>query len=207
MNLPCNKVFPLILMLSLPTCVQATINLSSTMQSQEAGWYLEKPDPDSPIVSARLKGEASHGDRISPAMVQVTCTLSPPRIFISLYTSTDQLGFNPEAFHGPSATSTGPLSLTIGNREPLEYSVNGVYTAEKARRGDFVFVLFALTNQRDPYDWTTEITRGQPISMTLPSAIEGAPPLVARFVFPQDDSELRTLIEPCMNASGSTLLR
>jgi hypothetical protein len=207
MNLPCNRVFPLIFALSIPVCVQATASPLSTTQIQETGWYLEQPDPDSPIVSARLKGEASHGDRTSPAMMQVTCNQSPPRAFISLYTSTDQLGFKPDAFHGPNAISTGPLSLATGDRAPLDYSVNGFYTAEPGRRGDFVFVLFASTNHREPYDWTTEITRGQPVNMTLPSAIEGDPPLVARFVLPQDDSGLRKLIEPCMSASESTRLR
>ncbi|WP_256585438.1 hypothetical protein [Pseudomonas sp. Irchel 3H3] len=203
MNFPCNKAFPFVLMFSFSACVQAADSLSSTTRFQEAGWYLEQPDPYNPIASARLKGEASHGDRTSPAILQVTCFPSPRRADISLYTSTAQLGFNPEPFHGPDAVSTGPLSLTTGKSAPLDYAVNGFYTAEQARKGDFVFSLFESTNHRELNEWTTETTRGQPINMTLPSAIEGDLPLVATFVLPQDDSGLRKVIGPCLSASGS----
>lgn len=207
MNFPCNRVFPLLLVLSIPACTQVTDSASSTTRPQKAGWYLEQPDQDSTIVGARLKGEASHGDRTSPAMMQVTCNQSPPRAAISLFTSTDHLGFKPDAFEGPDATSTGPLRISTGNRAPHDYPVNGFYTAEQARGGDFVFVLFASTNHRELHDWTTDITRGQPVSMTLPSAIKGDLPLVVRFVLPQDNSGLRKLIEPCMNTSGPDRLR
>lgn len=207
MNLPCNRVFPLILVLSIPACTQVANSISSTTRPQDAGWYLEQTDQGIPIVSARLNGEASHGDRISPAMVQVTCNQSRPRVVISLFTSTDQLGFKTGAYEGPTATTTGPLSLTTGNHAPRDYAVNGIYTAEEARKGDFVFNLYEATHHRELLDWATDTSRGQPVSMTLPSAVMGDPPLLARFVLPQDNSGLRKVIEPCMNTSGPEGLR
>ncbi|MCX7081153.1 MAG: hypothetical protein NTV76_17780 [Pseudomonas sp.] len=202
MNLPRKILFPLTLMLSVLPCAQAAGSLSTT-RFQGAGWSVEQPDQSIPIFSARLNGEASHGDKTSAAILQVSCYRSPLRPVISLLTSTDQLGFNPDIYEGPAAQSMGPLSLTSGTLAPRDYSVNGVYSAESAQKGDLVFVLNMPANRQELHYWTTEAARGQPVKMTLPSAIKEGLPLTARFVLPQDDSGLRKVIEPCMKASGS----
>lgn len=203
MNFPCNRVLPLLLALSFPALAQTTDSITSTTRTQQANWYLVQTARDSPAVSVRLNGVAKHGDRTSPAMMQVTCNAAMPRAVVALFVSTDQLGFKPDAYEGPSAITRGPLSLTTGHRAPHHYAVNGIYTTEVARHGDFVFSLYEASNHKELIDWTTDRNRGQPVSMSLPSAVTDDPPLVARFVLPQDNSVFRKLTEPCTTPSGS----
>jgi hypothetical protein len=201
MNLPRTNFFSLTLLLCVLTGTQAAESLLPADAHEEA-WRVVKPDPDAPLVSARLNGQASHGNKTSAAMLQVSCYRSPVRRpVITLLTSTDELGFNPDAFEGPDARSTGPLSLKTGILAPRDYSINGFYTSALPPSDKLLFNFYMPTNRQGLNDWTHKGARGQSLTLTLPSTIKGDPPLTARFVLPQDDSKLHKIIGPCMKDS------
>lgn len=201
MRLPRHTLFSLTLLLSIMPGTHAA-NGPSTAGFHGESWSVVKPDQDSPVLNARLNGEATHGNKTTAAILQVSCYRSPLRPVITLLTSTDQLGFNPDAYEGPDARSTGPMSLTTGTLAPRNYLVNGFYTRVLPQKDDVAFNFYLSANRQDLRYWTSKAARGQPITMTLPSTVISDPPLTARFVLPQDDDELRKIIEPCMKVSG-----
>lgn len=200
MNLLRNTLFPVTILLGILPGAHAADRLSPAGFHAEA-WRIEKPDPDASGLSARLNGEASHGNKTTAAILQVSCLRSPLRPAITLLTSTDELGFNPDAFEGPDAPSNGPISFDSSTFAPRNYPVNGFYTRMFSQKHDVAFNFSISANRQELQYWTSETTRGQPLTMTLASTVKGAPPLIARFVLPQDDRKLRKIAGPCMKVS------
>ena len=193
MSLPRNTLFSLTLCLSILPGTHAAESVTTAGPLSEA-WRVEKPDQDSPVLSARLNGEASHGNKTTPAMLQISCYRSPLRPVIALLTSTDELGFDPGAYEGPDAKSNGPASLAIGTLAPRNYLVNGVYTQAFPQKDDLVFNFNMSADRQALRYWTSKAARGLLLTMTVPSTVKGDQPLTARFVFPQDDSALRKIV-------------
>lgn len=198
MNISFKTLLSLALMLALLPCTQAADNPSIADPLQKE-WSVTTPYEFIPVPSARLHGVANHGDKTSAAILQVTCYSGPTRPVISLLTSTDQLGFKPDAYEGPDAQSNGPLNLVSGTRPPHDYSINGVYTQEITEKDGPVFNFNISANLQELHYWTTEEARGQQVTLTVPSVKKGEQPLTALFILPQDNSVLRKVIEPCMN--------
>lgn len=198
MNLSFKTLPALTLMLAVLPCTQAADSPLAAAPLQKE-WSVATPDESIPIPSARLNGIANHGDNTSAAILQVTCYSAPTRPVISLLTSTDRLGFKPDAYEGKDAQSNGPLNLVSGTRPPRDYLINGVYTREITQKDDLFFNFNMSANLQDLHYWTTEDARGQQVILTIHSVNKGEQPLTALFILPQGSSELRKVIAPCMN--------
>jgi len=167
-------------------------------------WTVEAPYPGSTIINARIIGTAAHAEKTSIAILHVACYSSPARPVIALLTHTDELHFKPDIYEGPDARSTGPLSLTTGALPTRTYRVNGYYSAEPSQQHGVLFKLTMPANRQELREWITGDLRGQPIRMTLPSAIPGDAPLTAEFVLPQDNEDLHDVVKPCLNNRKNT---
>lgn len=201
MNLTCKPPCLLMLMLS-PLSGAEESAIPSTNDFQPTSWTVQAPYQESKIVSARIQGVAAHADETSTAILQVACHRSPLRPIISLHTHTDELRFNPKAYEGNGARSTGPLSLTTGALPTHTYRVQG--SAETTQQHGVLFKITMPANRRELREWISKEMGGQIISIKLPSARAGGTPLIAEFALPQDSGGLREVITPCLDTRKTT---
>lgn len=203
MNPTCKRLSSLMLMFSPLTSAQERTP-SPTNDFVPAAWAVQAPEKGSKIISARIDGMAAHADETSIAILHVACYHSPLRPVISLYAHTDELRFNPKAYEGPNARSTGPLSLTTGALPTHTYRVNGHYSAEPKQPHGVLFKFTMPANRRELREWISDEMTGRPIKIKLPSAVRGGAPLTADFLLPHNNSSLRDVITPCLNNRKAT---
>ena len=198
MNPTCKRLSPLMLMLSPLTNAQERIP-SPTNDFVPAAWIVQAPERGSKIISVRIDGMAAHADETSIAILHVACYRSPLRPVISLSTHTDELRFNSSFYEGPSARSSGPLSLTTGALPAHTYRVNGHYSADSPQPQGALFKFTMPANRRELREWISDEMAGRPIKIKLPSGVRGGTPLTAVFLLPHNNGGLREIISPCLN--------
>jgi hypothetical protein len=169
-------------------------------------WQLEKlyDNSDTPLLV--LNGKAHYNSQTGKALLQVSCSTAPlqrPSVVLLLVIETQRLGFNATDYEGPDATVHGPLRIKTGERPPASAKVAGWIPPGHFLHKGLDFAFGAAVSMQEMRYWLTDSAQGQRVMLTLPSTIEKDGPLIAEFVLPEDESELRKEIEPCLKAYGS----
>lgn len=173
---------------------------SSHTTDQGKHWLVEKSSDDSRFQIALLSGNTRYDGKTGEALLAISCHPDNP-MRMSLTIPTQRLGFNADDYEGPGAPANGPLRLTTGTRAPISSLVSGSGSVRSLQEDGWVFEFGTSIDKRELHYWLTDTVRGQPVTLTLPS-LKGDTPLIAEFVLPEDDSGLRKVIGPCMEASG-----
>ena len=193
------SLYPLALFLAAVTPAwAATDSYQSTDQGKH--WRVEKSSDDSRFQTALLSGNTRYDGKTGEALLGISCYPDNP-MRMSLTIPTQRLGFNADDYEGPGAPANGPLRLITGTRAPISYVVSGSGSVRSLQEDGWVFEFGTSINKRELHYWLTKTAHGQRVTLTLPSR-KSDTPLIAVFVLPEDDSGLRKIIGPCMEASG-----
>lgn len=175
---------------------------SSPSPDQTNTWQVEKPSDQSQFQTALLSGKTRYNSKTGKALLQISCHSDVP-MRMSLTIPAQRLGFNASDYEGPGAPANGPLRMITGERSPISYRVSGWSSVRSLQEDGWVFEFGMTANKRELHYWLTESAHGQRVTLTLPSTVKNDDPLAAEFVLPEDDSGLRKVIGPCLEASPS----
>ncbi|TSD76800.1 hypothetical protein FFI16_010330 [Pseudomonas sp. KBS0710] len=182
-------------------CASAQASDDLIITPANPAWLLERPDLDSPMLTtARTFGDSAYNDFHTKASLEISCHPRNPTAGLALQIEPQSLGFDIEPFHGPDASTSGPLRIATGTRTAIELAVSGVW----AYAGSFqIGTIFAFSTQvpRDELAyWASDASRGQTLKLLLAPAMAGGQPLTATFRLPANNSGLKKVIQPCLGS-------
>lgn len=165
-------------------------------------WLLERPYPDSPMLTTRTFGDSAYGDFHTNANLEISCHPQNPAASLTLQISPQALGFDSDPYEGPDASANGPLRITAGTRAAIEVLANGVWTQGGAFQVGTIFALSADVPQTELAYWASDASRGQTLTLSLAPARAGGKPLTATFILPDNNIALKKAVQPCLGTAA-----
>ena len=200
--------FPLLCALLIPTfTAHAQVGDNSPADAQiitpaHPIWLLEQPYADDPMLIARTSGDSAYGDYKVKAALQIECHPQSAAAYLALQIAPAPLGFDSDPFEGKDANADGPLTVTVGKRNAIELSVNGVWTHAGAFQLGTIFALSTPFARDELAYWASDAARGQPVVLSLAPAQAGGQRLNATFTLPNNNNGLKKVVGPCLSTTA-----
>ena len=164
-------------------------------------WLLERPDVDNPMLTtARTFGDSAYNNFHTKASLEISCHPRNPTAGLALQIEPQSLGFDIEPFHGPDASTSGPLRIATGTRTAIELSVSGVWAYAGSFQLGTVFAFSTQVPRDELAYWASDASRGQTLKLWLAPAMAGGKPLTATFTLPANNDGLKKVIQPCLGS-------
>jgi hypothetical protein len=163
-------------------------------------WLLEQPAVGSGL-KVRMAGVARYNHFQSVATLAFSCGSATSRVHAELAVGISQLGFNADAYEGPSATVDGPITLTSGSGQGLQQRVGGFYGDGGPFDTGTPFIFDFEVPIAQVRQWTTDSVRGQLLRVSVP-ATQGGAPMTIEFSWPLDDTVFKRVVGPCVDAAA-----
>jgi hypothetical protein len=163
-------------------------------------WLLEKTAVGSGL-KARMAGVASYNHFQSVGTLAFSCGTGTSRVQAELAVGIAQLGFNADAYEGPSATVDGPITLTPGSGQGLQQRVSGFYGDGGPFDTGTPFIFEFEVPIAQARQWMTDSVRGPLLHVSVP-ATHGGAPMTIEFRWPLDNTVFKQVVGPCVDASA-----